>query len=434
MIGSLGSCLEELRLRGFRHAEVYVKEGRSRRLGRNLAEESAASVQERGWAVRAGNDRGSFFATGTGEPPPAGPWPEPGGPPLVLPEPVPADPWAPPRDLDVPLIGEREGLALLATLERALDTELPGARLLSARLDDGASEASLESSAGLTARSRNRIALLRAEAVGRGQGAVALAAAGRDARRLEPRALARRLADLLLVSQGRPLPASGPTEVLLAPAVAQRVIQSLLPLLVGGRAWHRMAPLADGQGRVGTTTWTVVDDGRRGDGLLSAAADGEGLPTGTVTLVEEGVYRQPLLNWWEAREHPGRPTGCTRRASFRDLPTPGPTHLFLRPSPGVSVASLLGSIGRGYYFLDTPGAPRFDFDANRFALPVVGFAVERGRAMAAVAAVELGGSIGQLLHGLAGVARDLTFAPLDGMIGAPSMLLTGLEVQAVAPS
>jgi hypothetical protein len=41
----------------------------------------------------------------------------------------------------------------------------------------------------------------------------------------------------------------------------------------------------------------------------------------------------------------------------------------------------------------------------------------------------LAGGIGALLRGVGAVARDLRFFPLGGMIGAPTLLLTGLEIR-----
>jgi hypothetical protein len=47
-----------------------------------------------------------------------------------------------------------------------------------------------------------------------------------------------------------------------------------------------------------------------------------------------------------------------------------------------------------------------------------------------VARAWLCGGIGDLLQGIVGTGRDLTFLPLTGMIGAPTVLVTGLELRA----
>jgi PmbA protein len=156
--------------------------------------------------------------------------------------------------------------------------------------------------------------------------------------------------------------------------------------------------------------------------------DGEGVPCQEVALIEEGTFRQPLLAWWQVGETGFLATGCSRRAGWRDLPVPGPTHLYIKPDPKISVASMLQALKTGYYLIDAPGPMLLDVEADSFSLPVLGFAVEAGRATAPVQGARLFGRIGDLLRGIVAVGRDLQFQMLDGMIGSPTLLVSGLEV------
>ena len=429
---ALDEILRALLRRHLADVEVYVKRGRSRRVERTAFTETFSTSQEAAWAVRAGNRRGSFFTAATGTPSPEGPWPEPAGRALVIPEPAAVPAWSEPSDFDTPLIGEREGLRLLESLGRELANELPGARLLRAVLEDGSSEADLANSRGLRARTRHRIATLYLEAAGPGRPAASasLYVAAREPRRFHPTALARRLADRLAVTASGAAPERAVWErggeLLLAPPVVTRVLAGILPLLVGPGPGSRLVGV---RGRLGSERVTLIDNGRLPGGAFEAPVDGEGVPTREVVLVEEGVFRQPLLAWWQEGAATGEPSGCTRRAGWRDLPTPGPTHLYLRPDPRTPVASLLGAVPQGYYLLDATGLGRFDLTADRFTLPVCGFAVQSGRASVPIARAWLCGGIGAFLRGIVGVGRDLTFQPLDGMIGAPTVLVTGLELR-----
>jgi PmbA protein len=412
-------------------AEVYLKSGRTRRLHRGLGGEEQLTAMEEGWAVRAGDRRSSFFLAGSGPLQPPTTWPQPDGLPVQLPDPAPVLRWSEPTDLAAPLLSEREAQSFLGGVGDALAAELAGARLDEATLEEGASESQLESSRGVRASWRQRVAWVRLAASLPEAGVRATFEQGaREAKRLQPRTLARALADRLSVlAKGKP-PQSPLAEAVLAPAVAGRLLSALVPLLVGPDAAERVAPWLDGERRLASPLLSIVDDGRLPGGLLSAPVDGEGVPTRALKLVDAGVYRQPLLAWWQSRGSGLVGSGCTVRASWRDLPRPGPTHLFVAPREGVRPADLVATLESGCYLLDVTGPLACDLTADRFALPVCGFLVGGGAARGALAGAWLRGRVSALLHGIAGVARDLTFLPSGGLVGSPTLLVRGVEVGA----
>jgi PmbA protein len=435
-VSRLADTLAALRKAGFDDAEVYAKRGRSRRLSLGVGGRSAAFHQEEGWAVRATTQRASLFFAAAGTPRPDTDWPQPDGYPLDLPAPGAAGeaaPWSEPSDFETPLVGETEGLRLLAAVATALADEMPSARLLSAVLEDGSSESRLLSSRGVEAHWRRRVAVFQAEAAV-GTARARLDLARREARRFGPTELARLLADRLAAGGGGvPEGFSGRDrgELVLAPAVGAHLLAALTPYLVGAAAAERAAAACDRRGRFAADTVTVIDDGRHPGGALESGRDGEGLPTRRSVLVDAGVYRHPLLSWAESAAHSGaRASGCARRASWRDVPRPAPSHLHLAPDPEVPAAALLADLARGYYLLDVTAPVRLDLGEGVFRVPVCGFAVHGGRAREAVSGVELCGGVGALLRGVQAVARDLAFFPLDGMVGAPTLKLGGLEMRA----
>ena len=412
-------------------AEVYIKRGRIRRYRVGVQGGEVATSEERGWAVRAGTDRSSLFAAGSGLPSPAGPWPAPDGPGLRLPEPAGPARWRPPADLESPLVGEREALALLESFEMKLRERAPGARLLEGVLEDGSSQAELVSSLGVRAELRHRLATLRLEVVGPGRSPATarVELAERQADRFTAADLADLAAARLAVRQaGRPLERDR-GELLLAPGVAASILAGLAPLVVGPGAAERARRHRDRSGRLASRALTLIDDGRLPDGLLTAPVDGEGTPTREVVLVEEGAFRQPLLAWWQGAGTRARPSGCVARPGWGDLPRPRPTHLYLRPDPTVGAAALAASVRRGFHLLDTLGPGRFDLAADRLAIPVCGVTLRGGRPEEPFTDTWLCGGIGAFLQGVRAVAGDLAFQSLDGLIGAPSVLAGGLELR-----
>lgn len=430
--------LERLTKAGLGQAEVFLKSGRTRHFelreatgaGRPVMDEMSGVSEESGWAVRAGDEHGSFFACGVGDPDPSLAWPAAEGTPLALPVPRRGAPWNEPADFSSPLMAEREAFALFASVAQTLGAELPGARLSTAHLDDGASTSTVRSSRGVDASWSHRLAALRLEAVGPGGASAVLAVAERDARRFQPSACARRLADLLAVVAGGGEIELRRAPMLLAPVVVARVLAGLSALWIGSGARKRGERLEDREGRLASEAWTVIDDGRLAKGALLAPYDGEGIGTREAVLVEGGILRRTLEGNPVAEPVERSQGGGVRRASWRDVPAPGPSHLYLKPDGRTSVASLLAGLDRGYFWLDAPSPGMFDLEGDIFELPVAGFALEGGRVRSPIAGARLRGSPRDLLGGLRRLARDLVFSPFDGMIGAPSALFDGLEVVA----
>ena len=310
--------------------------------------------------------------------------------------------------------------------------------MLLAHLEDGSSEQQLASSRGIRAISHQRAASLYLEARGRKRrsSCVSITACEREARRFRPQALARRLADRLLIAERGSSPARDRGEFLLSHEVMVALLARLLDLFIGPEAAVRAALLTNRQGRLAGRLVTLIDDGRLPGGLFDTPSDGEGLPTGAVTLVEEGVYRQPLLGFADVAKGSSSallPTGCFRRPGWRDLPTRGASHFYLAPDKNVGVADLLSSLSRGYYLLGVDGPVRLEDGHRRFAVPVSGFAIDGGRATGSVSGAWLTGSVPSFLGGVVTLGRDLVFQPHGpALIGAPSAMIKGLELRSRA--
>jgi predicted Zn-dependent protease len=411
--------------RGAGEVEIFEKRGRSRRCELGPEGESFGQSVEAGWAARGGDARRSWFVGGSGEPPRALAPPPATAPGLRLPPPSALPLAAPPPGLEASLATESEGRALLAGVARELVRELPDVGPPRLRLDEGASEWALVSSHEVIASGRGRSAVLRVEAA-RGETRLVAEFVARSADELKPLALARRLADRLLALGGGAAPRDAGTLVL-APPVVARLVEALAPRLVGAGAERRLDDLLPRDGRLGATAVTLVDDGSEVAGLLASPCDGEGVPTGAVTLVERGRFVRPLTAWWES-EAPSRAFGCARRDGWRDVPRHGPTQLFLAPDPAHAVADLVAGVKRGAYLIAAEGGVRLDAAGRELSLPVSGFALAGGRAAGGLGRCRLHGTFAALLGGLRAVGRDLAFVAGDGMYGAPTAVVDGLAL------
>ncbi len=430
---SLADVAEALLPSGLDTVELFLKEGRSRKASLGSEGQLVSLHHERGWAVRASGDHASLFCCGSGRLAPRGRWPAPDGFPIKLPSPRPVSAWREPAGLGAPLSVEHEALEILQACARELDRELPASRLLRAALEDGESSSSIVSTRGVEASLRQRTATLHLEAA-LGSDAVTELVGARDVKAFDPRALARRLADRLLIRRDGSTGERDRGVFLLAPPVATRILASLLPLFLdhgSERGRTRSRALVGSSGRLGSSLLTIVDDGRLPDGLFSAPVDGEGMPTGRTVLVERGELRSPL-GWVPADRRGGdRGFGCVRRPSYRDVPGIAPSHLFIEPDRRSPAGALLAGMSRGHYLLEAQGPGHFDLEGDYFQLTVGGFAVRAGRPTSAVAGARLAGKVSRLLMGVQAVARDLAFVPIAGLLGSPSLLVEGLEINGV---
>lgn len=135
-----------------------------------------------------------------------------------------------------------------------------------------------------------------------------------------------------------------PDELLLAPSAAITLLRRLTRTLVLNSRDASEASEDASILRVASDAVSVVDDGLLPGGIATAPFDGEGIATGRLTLVKAGVRIDRLR-----RPRPGETgrTGSSVRPSYRDLPAPGGTNLFIVPGRRAS-AEILSGIDRGF--------------------------------------------------------------------------------------
>lgn len=409
-------------------AEVYAKRGKSRTARLDFGRASFHQADEAGWALRGGGAEGDCFRCATGAPHADGVWPVSAPRRLRLPAApsVPLRPYREAEELSAPLLTEAESFGVLRALQHALADEMPAAVLVAAVLEEGAAEHELRSTLGVAARWRTRAAALRAVALldGREQ-QVTLGAT--TARQIDSRRAAERLMERLAITSRGETGDGDRADVVLRPECAVRLLEALLPLLVGAGAVRRARAVQRGE-RLASPVLSVSDDGRLEGGLLRAPVDGVGVATGRVALVERGELRQPLLPWWHDGEL-GVPSGCVSRPSWRDVPRLGPTHLFIEPASGADADRLAADLRRGYLAVTCPSAPRVDWEAGRLDLPFAGYEIRDGRPRRVSRGLAVRGAIHRWLRGIEAVGGDLEFEVRGGALGAPSMRLVGLAVE-----
>jgi predicted Zn-dependent protease len=448
-------------------AELYVKVGNTRRIEIDPwmtpapadpgdLQAQVAILDERGWALRAGGANRALFLADSG------PLPEPSGwrrlsrhslrpGTLRLPSPSPAPT---PGTAPAPAAGagehrpddeETAGLAFLHAVLRRLGERMPEARLIRARLDSGASAAVLASTTGVTGRTALRLTTVELDFTASRGGRHAhcrLHRATSNLSSLSADSIASEIEERLTLATAPAPPFLPAGEVVVSPALGCHLLVLLAPLLRGRGGWRRLRELGAGR-RLGPPQLQIVDDGALDGGWMSAELDDEGVPTRAVALVRDGEPGEPLLSWEDDGWSGFTAAGCRRRSGWRALPELFHSHLYI--AGGTEAAeSIRTGIVHGCYLLDRAhdGRCHATFEPStsgsaggsgegRFEVDAIGQVLRRGAVLGEAPRVRLTGSVRQLLQGIRAIGDDLRFLPAPGAVGAPTLLLTGLQVEVI---
>ena len=181
-------------------------------------------------------------------------------------------------------------------------------------------------------------------------------------------------------------------------------------------------------GRVGAAVAggavTIVDDPFLPGGCFGATFDAEGVPSVRKVLIENGVLRSYLHNSYSSRKMGIAAGGNAVRASYRDLPLPGSTNLYLVPG-GRTEADLIAELGEGVYVQDIMGMHTADAISGDFSVGICGFNVRSGEIVNPICEATMSGNIVRLLQRVLETGNELVFI---GRCGSPAVLVEALSI------
>lgn len=169
---------------------------------------------------------------------------------------------------------------------------------------------------------------------------------------------------------------------------------------------------------------TLIDDGLLPNGTATAPFDGEGLPSQTTKLLDQGMVMNFLYDSYYARKHKTKSTSNCRRGSLKSPPGIGPTNLYLRKgSP--TFDKLVQSVSKGIYITDVMGLHTANPVTGEFSFGASGVLIEGGKLTKPVKGFAIAGNLVDLLQHVSEVGSDLRFW---GSVGAPSILISKLAI------
>ncbi|MFC2076039.1 TldD/PmbA family protein [candidate division KSB1 bacterium] len=199
---------------------------------------------------------------------------------------------------------------------------------------------------------------------------------------------------------------SGSVPVIFDWQVGAIILGGLLAGINGERVYRNQSFLSDKLGqRIGSETFTVIDDGRRKRGPGSAPVDGEGVPTNRKAVVDQGVLTSFLYNSYTAHKAGTDSTGNAARTGYSSLPGISGLTFYLEPGTE-SVESLLADVDRGLWVWDVVGGGP-DPVSGDFSAGVAGIWIEKGVPTHPVSQVTIAGRLTDIFQGIDGAASDL---------------------------
>jgi PmbA protein len=252
---------------------------------------------------------------------------------------------------------------------------------------------------------------------------------GRSASALDLRACAAEAADRGARLLGASQVAGRTTAVLFEPWAAASLIGTLASSISAEAVQKGRSLLAGKLGEaVAASVVSVVDDGRRADGLASRPWDGEGVATRRTVIIDRGVLRSYLHNTYTARrDGTAHSTGNASRGSHKSTPELAPSNLVLVPGEE-SAAALLARMGDGVLISDVHGLHTVNPVTGEFSLGIGGFLVEDGELGAPIREMTVAGTMLGLLQAVEAVGSDLRFMVGGGFVGAPSLLARDMPI------
>jgi PmbA protein len=217
-------------------------------------------------------------------------------------------------------------------------------------------------------------------------------------------------------------PASQRVPVMFDRRVAGGLIGHLAQAVVGSAISRGTSFLKDRMGeRLFKPGTSVIDDARLPRGRASRPFDGEGLPTGRLAVIEDGVLRTWLLDCRSARQLSLKSTGHASRG-IGGPPSPSPSNFYLEAGT-ISRDALISTIANGFLVTELMGMGVNPVTGD-YSRGAAGFWIENGAIAFPVSEVTIAGNLKDMFLALT-PADDLEFR---GTINAPTSLVGEMTV------
>lgn len=211
--------------------------------------------------------------------------------------------------------------------------------------------------------------------------------------------------------------------VIFEPPMAAGLLAGMLGALDGDMVYKKASFLADKLGeQIAVSGLSVVDDPFLPRGTGSMPFDGEGLPTNTKRIIDQGRLTTFLYDSYTARKAGVKPTANARRG-YGSLPSAGPFNYYVEAGThdpeGIwrdceKALVITRGLGRGVNAV-----------SGEYSRGANGLWIERGEIVHPVQEVTIAGDFIQILKNIDAIGTDLT---MRGSTGAPTLRIASMTL------
>lgn len=186
------------------------------------------------------------------------------------------------------------------------------------------------------------------------------------------------------------------------------------------------------QGKQGETVAsdmvTLLDNGRLPGGVATRPFDDEGVPTSATRLIDEGVFQAVLHDHYTAtRDGTAGSTGNASRAGHASLPGLSASNFYFQPGQQ-SPDEVIAGVEKGLYVETVMNTASINPISGDYSVSAKGYWIEGGKLRHPVNEVTIAISLQNLLHNISAVGNDLTFVPMFGALGSPTIRVDGVRI------
>ena len=230
---------------------------------------------------------------------------------------------------------------------------------------------------------------------------------------------------------GRPVPTQR-ASVVYSPMAATSVLGALSRAL-GADAMQRNRSFLEG--KIGQTVAadmvSVLDNGRLPGGIATRPFDDEGVPTAATRLIDEGVLQTALYDHYTAtRDGTASSTGNAGRSSHASMPTLDASNFYFQPGHETP-EEVIGGVEQGLYVESVMNTASINPISGDYSISAKGYWIENGELSHPVNEVTIALPMQELLPNIKAIGNDLTFVPMMGAMGSPTIRVDGVMIGGV---